>query len=880
MSEREGASASARVAPAAAMGQMEPPSPAMSSSERPVVSGLGLSGGFSSSSSRQGSSGEAAPPAAAEGGRRVHDRLEWVVPKMSRKAKWRRRKSLRRQQGRGSPVARPVSPSMAGRCFKCLKPGHPKRECWFEQVCYRCGEEGHGSGGCKRPRSPDSEEELRCRAIALVDRRLAGRRGNTPPGGRDRGAPAAQQPGAPGRRTPAVRVVQGPSPPAAPAPPPPPELEASVGSGGVESRVRPGVETPRVWAPCVVRRSQGLEDMERRLECALVAYVGGSRPHVSREQVEDALVLRAGVPRGAFTVHRFKPEDFLIVFAAPEFLERVARRPSLPFAFFTLFFRQWTRQAQASHVAMRSRVSLAVEGVPAHAWDKEVVQQLVGDSCALDALAPETACRSDLGFFRVEAWTSDPEGIPPRRELWVPEPQRSSEASSSSRPARRDLELGLLKYDVLIHVSRIEEFVRIEAPEDGSSSAPDRRHGRRPDREASGGAGAGEGFWTSRTLRWVPGVPDCRGGGAAGSQGGGAGRAVAWRLPHLEPQGAVPQEDRCVRGDGRVGVQEMAESVAFGRGQADLVGSVRHPPGPILRGGLGIGAAVSGSGDQCLDPFKLRETGLDVEAVGEIAGDVEASQPCLQVDGAKTASSPGAEASGSEGQARASLDDRSPLIGQVDEEAEQFVRISLSGGQGVTFPPVFGATVPRKDGPGSDEGLLPQQQCSVNGSVGPVDSFIGPDENMRGVVMDSVAKERMAAQEAAALGRMRRFCALILKKLAPPLLREIESAEAMRKDLALDTPRRVTRAAVAAPALTPGPRRTGKASAAELALLKALGIKNAGLEASEEAVAEFRKLFDSPVQERHIRVMAAIFGKTMPEDLGAGMDRGIAVLAQ
>jgi hypothetical protein len=27
--------------------------------------------------------------------------------------------------------------------------------------------------------------------------------------------------------------------------------------------------------------------------------------------------MRAGIPRAAFTVHRFKPEDFLVVFVAP-----------------------------------------------------------------------------------------------------------------------------------------------------------------------------------------------------------------------------------------------------------------------------------------------------------------------------------------------------------------------------------------------------------------------------------------------------------------------------------------------------------------------------------------------------------------------------------
>jgi hypothetical protein len=86
---------------------------------------------------------------------------------------------------------------------------------------------------------------------------------------------------------------------------------------------------------------------------------------------------------------------------------------------------------------MRTKVFLAVEGVPVHAWEKGVLQQLVGDSCSLESLAPESASRANLGLFRVEAWTKDIEGIPTERELWISEPTLApSKVGSSSQASQ------------------------------------------------------------------------------------------------------------------------------------------------------------------------------------------------------------------------------------------------------------------------------------------------------------------------------------------------------------------------------------------------------------------------------------------------------------
>ncbi|KAK1697952.1 hypothetical protein QYE76_014649 [Lolium multiflorum] len=930
MSEREGEREGerGRGKAAAAAGPMQAPGaptspPASESSMRPVVSGLGLSGS-SSSPLACASSGRSRSPAAAAPvqGRRVQDRLEWIQPRMSRKAKWRRRKSLRRQQAARQSPPREVSPGMAGRCFKCLRPGHPKRECKNEQVCYRCGEEGHGTGGCKRPRSPDSEEVLRQKAMALVDRRFAARRGTAQPGTRGQGAPAVWQPGASDRRAPAVR---GPAPAAQPSSLTPPSSAGSWEAESVAPQIGAAAARRLELEPCIVRRTPAMDDLERKLDCALIVYVGGSRPAVSCAQVADALVQRAGIPRAAFTVHRFRPEDFLVVFAAPELLERVASRPSLPYAFFTLFFRRWTRQAQASRVAMRSKLQLVVEGVPAHAWEKDVVQQLVGSSCSLDRVAPETASRDDLGCFRAEAWSVDPESVPAVRDLWVPEPAPADLGAGSSRQPRvvqRARELGLLKYRVLIHIARIEEFVGLEAPAAGPAGAPDarRRDGTEP--------GGEEGFWTSRALRWTLGVPDRRGGGAGPGAAWGrtavaAGGPLQWKLPHLDtldrPAQRIPEPGRGVAVVDGTEQGDRAAFVQTSDPKVDVVGAQGQEAQPLLLDGLGIGAPATDGTSAVAEKFPSSDVGILGERALQACVDVEASAPLVApaVEKGQLTTEVGEQRSltavetacqdqlvqdvgpredVAEGVREVSSE---PLAGPGkaftamglthDEEqvgpgrenvrvvnGTEYIQITLSEGQSLNS----GSQEANNQTVRSLQDDLDREAVDSEGSADSSESLIslhGPDENMQGRVMDSGMRANMSLQEEAALGRMRRFCASILKKLAPPLLREIESSTSARLGAQTVEPRRVTRAA--ATGSTPAARRPRKATAAEAVLLKALGISEAELDVSDEAIAEFRALFDSPVREQHLRAMAAIFGKTMPDSFNPLAGPG-AVLVQ
>jgi hypothetical protein len=101
-----------------------------------------------------------------------------------------------------------------------------------------------------------------------------------------------------------------------------------------------------------------------------------------------------------------------------------------------------------------------------------------------------------------------------------------------------------------------------------------------------------------------------------------------------------------------------------------------------------------------------------------------------------------------------------------------------------------------------------------------------------------------AGSDAAMLAKLKVFCNNVIKTLAPPLLKEVESSRLLGQDVDLVTPRRFTRssASVSRPS-----KPLKRASAAKNVLLKALGITPADLEVSEQALLDIKDMFDSPL---------------------------------
>jgi hypothetical protein len=142
----------------------------------------------------------------------------------------------------------------------------------------------------------------------------------------------------------------------------------------------------------------------------------------------------------------------------------------------------------------------------------------------------------------------------------------------------------------------------------------------------------------------------------------------------------------------------------------------------------------------------------------------------------------------------------------------------------------------------------------------PLESYAGHNIDLQWVQrIQSEDAGDVKEAEKQALVCMKEFCPPLLKSLAPPLLREVESS--LRTAAEPFTPHCSSR--ISAPANMPG-RTDKKVTAAEMTLLKALSVSPENLTADEDAIMELKQLFDSPLRQRQLHVLAAIYGKTMP----------------
>jgi len=314
----------------------------------------------------------------------------------------------------------------------------------------------------------------------------------------------------------------------------------------------------------VPRTSDLQHDEDDLINRALVILVLGTRPSFAPFQVRRFIQDNFGVAGADFTLHRYCPEDFLVVFRNTSDLRRVLEAPPLPQADMILRFRRWNRLSTADAEVMRYRVLLEIRGLPAHAWSTTSAQALLGDACAIPQLTPTTAARADLRRFQTAIWCTDPDLIPNAAVIRIPEKVDDMRRNNLFLRPEEIIhhELRLLRYNVEIEILEIQDW-NGSGSSNGSGPLPDRVFSDSDSDEDYPDFDLNPRYrpWPRRTVFRSPGYGD----GTGNSDGGGA--------PASAPGNAV---DACGPGSGAyvMAPRSLSCPLRFG-----TLGCLCHPSG-------------------------------------------------------------------------------------------------------------------------------------------------------------------------------------------------------------------------------------------------------------------------------------------------------------
>lgn len=180
-----------------------------------------------------------------------------------------------------------------------------------------------------------------------------------------------------------------------------------------------GITRPRR----IIDRSAKIAQAEEELSCALTVLVVGDVTAGSVDGLAGELAHRFDLPAGSPKVHRLCSNELLLVFTNEDEAVRVLNggRPII-LPQFTLHCRRWSRLRNATAVTLPQLVDVEISGIPEHAWELETAEHLLDEWCWVRDLSPDTLGRHDYSAFRLSAWCSCPELIPPVMDLMLVEP--------------------------------------------------------------------------------------------------------------------------------------------------------------------------------------------------------------------------------------------------------------------------------------------------------------------------------------------------------------------------------------------------------------------------------------------------------------------------
>ena len=212
-----------------------------------------------------------------------------------------------------------------------------------------------------------------------------------------------------------------------------------------DPRARPGRVDCAVSANGEIKRER-----DNLVGKSVVCSHDGNNHASEPRHVIEALSEQLGIRGNKMKVLKHHPEQYLIIFEEQQDQRRVLHQSRLHHRGWVFCFAEWNEQRYSSVARWDFHVRLRLEGVPVHAWNKDVAAQIIGSHCAIHVLDEKTMPRKRTRTFDLWAWCEDPSKIPREVRLTITDPDREMEDP-------RGIKHGL-SYRVLIHLEVVDDL--------------------------------------------------------------------------------------------------------------------------------------------------------------------------------------------------------------------------------------------------------------------------------------------------------------------------------------------------------------------------------------------------------------------------------------
>jgi hypothetical protein len=214
------------------------------------------------------------------------------------------------------------------------------------------------------------------------------------------------------------------------------------------------------WARCVITATGTIKrNRDELIGRTVVCWLNGNSHDTNPDHVNNALDEQLRISRCEARVVKHYPEQYLVFFFDSRAYHRTIGIDHITSCGRVFNFAPWTECRYAMASKFKFRVKLRIESLPVHAWNEEVVAQVIGGQCAIHYVEEHSRRCDRTRTYDLWAWCLDPTKVPKGVFLTITNPDREGGNQFEYVHDPPTDYKGAFDYKLKIHLDIVEDLI-------------------------------------------------------------------------------------------------------------------------------------------------------------------------------------------------------------------------------------------------------------------------------------------------------------------------------------------------------------------------------------------------------------------------------------